>query len=238
MTRMANARLAGFTYLFYIAVGVPMLVLFSRATSGDGMAAKLASMAQHPGGVRAAAVLGLLGCLCALVLAVTMYAITRDQDRDLAMLGLTCRVAEGVIGAALTPASLGLLSIAMASGATAPDPTAAQAIATFVLEQPGPIGGWFFAVGSTLFSWLLLRGRIGRAFRAVRDSEVAATSSGVPGRPSGICEAHSACAFSLIARVMSVATIPGAITLTVMPRDATSRASAFVSPISPAFDAA
>lgn len=94
--------------------------------------------------------------LCALVLAVTMYAITRDQDRDLAMLGLTCRVAEGVIGAALTPASLGLLSIAMASGATAPDPTAAQAIAAFVLEQPGPIGGWFFAVGSTLFSWLLL----------------------------------------------------------------------------------
>ena len=36
--------------------------------------------------------------LSALVLAVTLYAITREQDRDLAMLGLTCRVAEGIAG--------------------------------------------------------------------------------------------------------------------------------------------
>jgi len=156
---MANARLAGFTYLFYIAVAFPSMMLFARATSGAGMAAKLASMVQHPAGVRAAAVLRLLGCLCALVLAVTLYAITRDQDRDLAMLGLTCRVAEGIIGAASIPASFGLLSIAIASGANAPDPSAAQAIGAFVLGQPELIGGWFFAVGSTLFSWLLLRGR-------------------------------------------------------------------------------
>src|SRR5438477_9346618 len=160
MTRMANARLAGFTYLFYIAVAFPSMVLFARATSGDGMAAKLASMAQHAASVRAAAVLGLLGSLCALVLAVTLYAITRDQDRDLALLGLTCRVAEGIIGAASIAASFGLLSIALASGENAPDPAAARAIGAFVLQQPELIGGWFFAVGSTLFSWLLLRGRM------------------------------------------------------------------------------
>lgn len=159
MTRTANARLAGFTFLFYIAVAFPHVVLFARATTGDGMAAKLASMAQQPGSVRAAVVLGLVGCLCALVLAVTLYAITRDQDRDLAMLGLTCRVAEGVFGAASIPAMLGLLSIAMASGANAPDPSAAQAIAAFVLQEPALFGAWFFAVGSTAFSWLLLRGR-------------------------------------------------------------------------------
>ena len=160
MTRMANARLAGFTYLFYIAVAFPSMVLFARATSGDGMAEKLASMAQHAASVRAAAVLGLLGCLCALVLAVTLYAITRDQDRDLAMLGLTCRVAEGIIGAASIPASFGLLSIALASGTNAPDPAAARAIGAFVLQQPELISGWFFAAGSTLFAWLLLRGRM------------------------------------------------------------------------------
>jgi branched-chain amino acid transport system permease protein len=44
---------------------------------------------------------------------------------------------------------------------------------------------WLYVVGwscaAILFAaaWLLLRGRIGRAFRAVRDSELAATSSGV-----------------------------------------------------------
>jgi branched-chain amino acid transport system permease protein len=44
---------------------------------------------------------------------------------------------------------------------------------------------WLYVVGwscaAILFAaaWLLLRGRVGRAFRAVRDSELAATSSGV-----------------------------------------------------------
>jgi branched-chain amino acid transport system permease protein len=39
--------------------------------------------------------------------------------------------------------------------------------------------GWACAAVVLLLGWLLLRGRIGRAFRAVRDSEVAAASSGV-----------------------------------------------------------
>ena len=38
---------------------------------------------------------------------------------------------------------------------------------------------WTIALALLAVAWLLLRGRIGRAFRAVRDSEVAATSSGV-----------------------------------------------------------
>jgi branched-chain amino acid transport system permease protein len=39
--------------------------------------------------------------------------------------------------------------------------------------------GWACAAIVLALAWLLLRGRIGRAFRAVRDSEVAAASSGV-----------------------------------------------------------
>jgi branched-chain amino acid transport system permease protein len=38
---------------------------------------------------------------------------------------------------------------------------------------------WACAAIAFVLAWLLLRGRIGRAFRAVRDSEVAAASSGV-----------------------------------------------------------
>src|SRR5438045_2981617 len=107
MTRTTNARIAGFAYLFYIAVAFPSMVLFDRATSGEGMAAKLGTMAQRATDVRIAAILCLLGCFSALVLAVTLYAITREQDRDLAMLALTCRVAEAVTGAASIPAMLG-----------------------------------------------------------------------------------------------------------------------------------
>jgi hypothetical protein len=160
MTRTTNARIAGFTFLFYIAVAFPSMVLFDRATRGAGIAAKLAGLAQHATDVHVAVVLSLAGCFSALVLAVTLYAITRDEDRDLAMLGLTCRLAEGVTGAVSIPATLGLLWLATATGANAPDPAPAQALAAFLL-RPTPLdGATFFAVGSTLFSWLLLRGRM------------------------------------------------------------------------------
>ena len=54
------------------------------------------------------------------MLGVTLYAITREQDPDLAMMALACRVVEAV---------------------------------------PGE-GTIFFAAGSLIFSWLLLRGRM------------------------------------------------------------------------------
>ena len=38
---------------------------------------------------------------------------------------------------------------------------------------------WGCALLAVAAAWLLLRGRIGRAFRAIRDSEVAASASGV-----------------------------------------------------------
>jgi hypothetical protein len=34
MTRTTNARLAGFTFLFYIAIGITSMVLFRQATGG------------------------------------------------------------------------------------------------------------------------------------------------------------------------------------------------------------
>ncbi len=53
------------------------------------------------------------------------------------------------------------------------------------LSLPSHSGLWLYEVGWGLagvmfvLAWLLLRGRTGRAFRAIRDSEVAAASSGV-----------------------------------------------------------
>jgi branched-chain amino acid transport system permease protein len=41
------------------------------------------------------------------------------------------------------------------------------------------VAGWSIAGGMFVLAWLLLRGRIGRAWRAIRDSDVAAVSAGV-----------------------------------------------------------
>lgn len=160
MTRNTNARLAGFTFLFYIAAGIASMVLFSRAASGEGIAAKLAGIALHASDVRITVVLGLLQCFSALVLAVTLYAITREEDPDLAMMALTCRVGEGVIGAVGIPSTLGLLWLATATGANAPDTGVAHALGAYLLRGNVALTATFFAVGSTLFSYLLLRGRM------------------------------------------------------------------------------
>jgi len=41
------------------------------------------------------------------------------------------------------------------------------------------IFSWIVAGIMFVFAWLVLRGRLGRAFRAVRDSDIAAVSSGI-----------------------------------------------------------
>jgi branched-chain amino acid transport system permease protein len=41
------------------------------------------------------------------------------------------------------------------------------------------VAGWSIAGGMFVLAWLLLRGRIGRAWRAIRDSDIAAISAGV-----------------------------------------------------------
>jgi hypothetical protein len=177
MTRRTNARLAGIAYLFYVAVAFPAMVITSRATSGVGWDARLASMAQHAGDVRLAGVLELFGCFSALVLAVTLYSITRVQDADLALLGLTCRVAEGITGAVGITSTAALLRVVTATDSSAPNAEAMQAVAAFVLRHSALIGATFFAVGSTLFSWLLLRGRmipVGLAWLGVRSSALIA----------------------------------------------------------------
>jgi hypothetical protein len=94
------ARVAGFTFIFYIAAGMTSLALAGQSQVTD--------------------VLALLTSLSALVLGVTLYMLTRGQGPALALLALTCRVLEAVSGEAAI----------------------------------------FFAIGSTLFSWLLLRGRL------------------------------------------------------------------------------
>jgi hypothetical protein len=160
MTRRTNARLAGLTFLFYIAVGITGMVVSNRAISGTGIAAQLASIARHATEMRVYAVLSLLTSFSALVLGVSLYAITRGQDPDLAMLGMTCRLIEAVNNATSISGTLGLLWLATAAGQQTLDTGAVHALSAFQLRGSPTVSATFFAVGSTFFSWLLLRGRM------------------------------------------------------------------------------
>jgi hypothetical protein len=163
MTRIASARIAGFTFLFYIAVAIPSMVLMQRATSAEGTAAQLLRIAEHALDVRLAILLTLLSCFSAIVLAVTLYGITREVDRELAMATFAFRLAEGVLGAIGIPMTQGLLWLATGgAGAGVTAVATANTLGAFLLMPPQStmVGAPFFAVGSTIFSYLLLRGRL------------------------------------------------------------------------------
>jgi hypothetical protein len=75
-SQLTYARVAGFTFLFYIVAG-----LTSMALGSESQLTKL---------------LYLLQSFSALVLGVTLYVLTREQGPVLALLALTCRIAEAV----------------------------------------------------------------------------------------------------------------------------------------------
>lgn len=156
------SRLAGVMFLLYIAVGVTQMTVFGGATAGENAAAQLANMAQHATDVRINVLLGLLICFIALTLSVSLYALTREQEPYLALLALCCRLGECLVGGVYLSMTLGLLALATAEGANAPEPAAAQALGGFLLKARSSnpiIAASFFAVGSTLFCYLFLRGR-------------------------------------------------------------------------------
>jgi hypothetical protein len=164
MTRKTNARLAGFMFLFYIATGIASLAVFGQVTSGaQGTSAQLASIARHATTVRLTVLLTLCGFVSAVALGVTLYALTRDEDRDLALLALCGRITEGVIAATSAVRTLQLLALATATSTlVATDAAAANALGGSLLQQggfSGSIAAICFVMASTLYSYLFLRAR-------------------------------------------------------------------------------
>jgi hypothetical protein len=114
MTRTTAARVAGFTFLFYIAVGISSMAGAFRG------AAELATYAQNASAV---------------ILALTLFVVTRVEQPVVAALGAIFRLAEGTLGSVL-------------------------ALTGITLSHPTLVDATLFAIGSTLFCWLFLRGHM------------------------------------------------------------------------------
>ncbi len=161
MTHKANARLAGFTFLIYIVTGITSLVLMGQATGGaEGAGAKLTAIAQNTFLVRVDILLTLLQAAFAMILAITIRALTRDQDPDLAMMAMCCRIGEAGVIATLAPLNtLGTLSIATATGL---DLAVKNGLGAWLFKTGGLTGttaALCFAAGSTIYCYLFLRAR-------------------------------------------------------------------------------
>lgn len=115
MNRTTAARVAGFTFLFYVIVGISAM-----AGVFHGWASQLATAAQNASAV---------------VLALTLFVVTRLEGPALAALGMLFRLAEGLLGAV-------------------------ESVMGLTLSQPILVDALLFAIGSTFFCWLLVRGRV------------------------------------------------------------------------------
>jgi hypothetical protein len=147
-------------FLFYIVIGIGQEIIGAGLGASNDVGTRLAKMEQHAAQVQVNALLGLLMAFTALMLATALYGLTRHEDGDLAILALGFRLAEAFFGAVPTLLSLTLLSLST-SGAPITDSEVAVAGSLFRVRSLAPqVGSIFFAVGSTIFSCLLLKGRL------------------------------------------------------------------------------
>jgi hypothetical protein len=108
-------------------------------------------------------VLALLTIFEALILAIALYMLTRDENGDLALFALTCRVVEGALNAIPAIALLALLSVALqASTATGSEASNLNLLGSFLLKLQGwtvIVSAPVFGVGSALYYFLFARAR-------------------------------------------------------------------------------
>ena len=156
MTHRTSARVAGVGFLAYIALGVLGMRLSRGMPDATDTVARLQAIGAHLDLVRTNMLLGLATALIALTLAVTLHAITRGVDEEIARLAMIFRIGEGFSIMIPTMASLGLIWLAGGSGGG--DGVALAGLLLKVKAWNVVMAALFFAVGSTLFSWLFLRG--------------------------------------------------------------------------------
>lgn len=166
MTRTFAARIAGFTFLFYIAVGIS-----SMAGAFRGSAAEFAAYAQHASAV---------------ILGLTLFVVTRVEQPIVAAIAMAFRIAEGLLGDMLRIAGISLV-------------------------RPSLIGATLFAIGSLLFCWLLLRGRM--LPRALAWTGVIASAILVVGLPLQLAGVLRAPLTTLMWMPMLVFEVPGGLWL-------------------------
>jgi hypothetical protein len=161
MTRAVVARVAGATFLVYIAVRVASSVLFEGSIGSGVAASRLASVAAHTGDLRIATVLALANCVCALVMGVSLYFYTRRSHPELSTFVLVCRTGEAVLFGMYALGIIAVVFIASASTQASRDVDATLVMAIIRSTRHATlVASFFFAVGSTAFAWILMRARL------------------------------------------------------------------------------
>lgn len=153
MSERSAARLAGALFLLVITV---VLASSAAGSGADGIAERLDDIATSPSGLRLSIVLLVVAGVGTLGLAAMLHAVTRRQDPSLAAFALACRAVESGLYAVQILGAMLLLSLSRQQTDTARELGAAT---VDIAAWSTNVGACFFAVGSAVFAYLLLRSR-------------------------------------------------------------------------------
>ena len=161
MTQRTEAKLAGYTYLGYIVFAMSAAVLSSKTTVGADISHVLATLQRTMWIARITVLLDLLQIVCAVVLAVTLYRLSKAVDATLALIAMSFRFGEGLLGFLPLLGKLELMTLAMGANDRCADSPGCLAVASEIFKRPDDFFGQFcFVLGGFLFAYLFLVGRL------------------------------------------------------------------------------
>lgn len=153
MTQRAEAKLAGYAYLVYVVFAMSAAVLSGKTTAGADTSHMLATLRSTIATAQVTVLLDLLQIVCAVVLAVTLYRLSRTVDATLALLAMAFRFGEGLAGFVPLLGKLELMKLATASNPSCASNAVCLVIASEVYNRPDDLFGQFcFVVGGFLFA--------------------------------------------------------------------------------------
>jgi hypothetical protein len=167
LSQMAYARFAGVMY-FFTVFDLTGVVIISRITGTGPFLATAHSVAASETLYRIGILLGLIGDLSTILLAIALYAILKSVDGILAMTALLFRLAESAIGGVVVVLGFANLQIYLdANGASALSANQLGVLADLLSRTSAAgtdVSVVCFSIGSALFFYLFLRsGYIPRA---------------------------------------------------------------------------
>lgn len=157
------ARLAGFMFLFLIATNLVSAMLLIGVGAPNEIPDTLRNISENSLSARVSILLQIVSSISTFVLASMLYAITKYQDSNLAILALSCRASEAALYSVGIFTTLALLAMSQGyPSASANELASTHALGDLVVNvwsMSTNIGAIFFAVGSTVYSYLFFRAR-------------------------------------------------------------------------------
>ena len=157
-------RFLGAAFLFVIFTSLTGGILFMSATGSGSISDMLVNISKNATPMRLGILDGMLNSTGIVVLAVLLYVVLRQQDKNLSLIALGSWLAEAIVYAFMQIGALALISLSLDFvAAGAPASSFYQTLGAFlyngVYGQGLMIHMWFYCTGGLLWYYMFYKSR-------------------------------------------------------------------------------